>query len=250
MKRFSVVLVLMMFRSIAWADTQQLFTEANEAYKRSEYGYAIELYEKILSEGMISANLYYNLGNAYFKNNRMGPAILNYERALRLKPMDEDIQHNISIARSRTIDRIEQRPLLFYERWWVGAISLQNTDGWGVTFLILITLMLCLTGLYLFSRTVGVKKIAFYSMLITLTFSILSLTFAHRQYNKQISKKEAVVMQARVTAKSSPALQSPDLFLLHEGTKVSIRSTLGQWTEISLPDGSVGWVRNDVFEII
>jgi len=250
MWRVLAILLVSGFVPALHAGSLETFNEANEAYKRSEYGYAIELYEKVLGEGFVSADLYYNLGNSYFKDNRMGPAILNYERALRLRPMDEDIHHNLSIARSRTIDRIEQRPLLFYERWWVGAMSLQNTDGWAITFLIMIVISLGLTAAYLFSKTVGIKKTAFYSLLLSFALSMLSITFAQKQFTKLNSKKEAVVMQARVTAKGSPSVQGIDLFLMHEGTRVNIRSTLGLWTEISLPNGSVGWIKNDVIEII
>ncbi len=232
------------------ATPEELFNQANDAYKRSEYSFAVELYEQILSEDLISAELYYNLGNAYFKDNRIGPAILNYERALRLKPADEDVAHNLEVARSRIIDRTEKRPELFYENWWRSTYSLLNTNGWAITSLVIIFLFLGTTSLYLFSKTVILKKIAFYLMLLLFVSATLSLIFAQKQYNRLTSDKEAIIMQARVTAKSSPSSQSPDLFLLHEGTRVSIRNTLGQWKEISLPNGSVGWINEESIEVI
>ena len=250
MKRLIIVLFAITVKAVFATNPNELFEEANNAYQRSEYAYSIELYEQILDQGLASAELYYNLGNAYFKNINLGPAILNYERALRLRPMDEDIIHNLEIARSRIVDRIEQRPLLFYERWWKATYNLQGVDGWAVTTIILIVLLLIFTATYLFSRTMTLKKSAFYSMLFLLILTIHSVIFTIKQHNRLFSEREAIIMQSRVTAKSSPALQSSDLFLLHEGAKISVRSTLGQWYEIALPNGTVGWVKEESLEII
>jgi tetratricopeptide (TPR) repeat protein len=232
------------------ASPAQLLEEANEAYIRSEYGYAAELYQQIIDQGMVSADLYYNLGNAYFKSNRLGPAILSYERALRLRPLDSDIRHNLEVARSRTIDRMEQRPMLFYEKWYMALWSIQSLDGWAISIIIFVVLFLTATALYLFARTVLLKKTFFYLMLVFFVLALSSGLFARKQYHRLHSEKEAVILQPRVTAKSSPSAQSPDLFLLHEGTRVRIRNNFGQWFEISLPNGNIGWIREESIEII
>lgn len=250
MNRYITLILLLLFQHSFAAAPEELLEEANEAYTRSEYKYAAELYEQILTEGMVSADLYYNLGNAYFKSNQLGPAIVNFERALRLRPADEDASHNLAVARSRIVDSTEQRPQLFYERWWKAAYSLQGSDGWAVTSIILIIAFLAATSAYLFSKTVVWKKVSFYFMLLFFITGTLSLVFAQKQYNRFTSEKEAIIMQARVTAKSSPSAQSSDLFLMHEGTKVTIRNGLGEWKEISLPNGSVGWIKNESMEII
>jgi tetratricopeptide (TPR) repeat protein len=251
MKRLMCVLIFLgLVTSYSAANPSSLLEEANEAYKRSEYGYAAELYEQILLDGFSSAALLYNLGNAHYKNNRIGLAILNYERALKLKPLDEDIMHNLEVARNRTIDRLEQRPLLFYERWYMSAWSLQSVDGWGITIIVFVVLFLLATALYLFSRTLLYKKSFFYLMLFFFVLAMLSALFARKQYKRLYSQKEAIVLQPRVTAKSSPSSQSPDLFLMHEGTKIFIRNNLGNWYEISLPNGNVGWIREEAMEII
>ncbi len=250
MKRLIIILFALAAKAVFATTPHELFEEANNAYQRSEYAYSIELYEQILDKGLVSAELFYNLGNAYFKNNNLGPAILNYERALRLRPMDEDIIHNLEIARSRIVDRIEQRPLLFYERWWKATYNLQGVDGWAVTTIVLVILLLVSIVSYLFSRTMALKKTAFFSMLFLLILAIHSVIFTIKQHNRLFSQREAIIMQSRVTAKSSPATQSPDLFLLHEGAKIAVRSSLGQWYEIALPNGTVGWIKAEAMEII
>ncbi len=250
MKRLLIFLVLSGVLQASGSSPQQLLKEANDAYARSEYKYAITLYEQVLEKDLVAAQLYYNLGNAYFKNNQMGPAILNYERALMLTPFDENVRHNLQVAQSRIIDKPSQRPLLFYEKWLKAAYMMQSVNGWAITAIVVTSLFLLATALYLFSKTVGIKKLSFYSALLLLLLSVLSMVFARKQYNRLTSNSEAIVMQTRVTAKSSPSVQSPDLFLMHEGTKVTVRNDLTDWYEISLPDGSVGWVKNETIEII
>ena len=250
MKRLILILLLFTVKISLAATPEDIFAQANEAYKRSEYIYAAELFEQIVDKGFISADLFYNLGNAYFKSNNLGRAILNYERALRLRPMDEDIQHNLSVARSRIVDRIEQRPMLFYERWWQATYNLQGVDGWAITTVIVLVFFLSSLGIYLFSRIVSLKKGSFFAALIFFIVLVHAFIFTIKQYNRITSHSEAVVLQARTTAKSAPSAQSTDLFLLHEGTKVSVRSSLGDWIEIALPNGSVGWVRSETTETI
>jgi tetratricopeptide (TPR) repeat protein len=250
MKQLVIIVMLFSFKAALAATPLELLNDANEAYKRSEYVYAAEKYELILQQDMVSAELYYNLGNAYYKSNQIGPAILNYERARQLKPLDEDIRHNLSVARSRTVDRIEERPKLFYERWFMASWSLQSLDGWAVTIIVLLVLFLSVTSLYLFSRTIMLKKISFYTMILLFLMVGLSSVSARKQYKRLNTEKEAIVMHQRVSAKSSPSPQSPDLFLMHEGTKVSIRNTLGLWHEISLPNGNVGWIKAETLEVI
>ncbi|MFW5687410.1 MAG: tetratricopeptide repeat protein [Bacteroidota bacterium] len=251
MKRLIIIIALFVLMAGKLpANPDELLQQANEAYTRSEFGFAIELYEQILDMGYTSAELYYNLGNAYFRNNLMGAAILNYERALRMDPNNDDIRHNLAVARSRIVDRVESPPELFYERWWKLLWNMQSADGWAITSIVVIVLFLATTSLYLFSRRLIQKKAAFYSMLLLFLVAVFSLIFARKQYNRLTSGGEAIIMQTRVTAKSSPSNQSGDLFLIHEGTKVNIRNILGEWREISLPDGSVGWIKEETMEII
>jgi len=250
MRRLVIFTFLLLSFSVFSENPDDLIREANEAYSRSEYSHAIELYEQVLALDLAAPELYYNLGNAYFKHNRMGRAILNFERASRLDPSNENIIHNLNVTRSKLVDRVEQRPLLFYERWWRNSYMMQSASGWGITAVIILLFFLSATSVYLFSRTRGVKKTAFYTGILLLLLTGLSFIFAQKQYNRLTSQNEAIIMSPRVSAKSSPSLQSPDLFLVHEGTKVTIRNTLGEWIEIGLTDGNVGWVKKESLEVI
>lgn len=226
-------------------DLKALFDQANEAYKRSEYNHAIDLYQEILATGNVSAEIYYNLGNAYFKDNQLGKSILNYERALKLEPADTDIQYNLQLAKSKTVDKEDERLLLFYEAWWKSLYMMQSSDAWAITAIIFIFLFFIFTGSYLFVRVRIIRKTSFYAALIFMLFSVLSIVFAQKQYNILTDNTHAIVMNPRVTAKSSPSAQSPDLFLIHEGTKLNIRSAINEWYEIQLPDGNIGWIKQE-----
>lgn len=227
------------------ADPAQKIEQANQAYIQGEYLHAIELYEEVLSMELESAALYYNLGNSYFKVHRLAPAILNYERALRIKPFDENIRHNLEVARSQTIDQIEPVPLIFYEKWWKAFIFLLSIDKWSVLGLITLFVGLMALLFYLFSGRVGVKKWSLGMSVMLLVGSFLSFLAAHSQYSHNFKRDDAIVFTTRVTAKSSPQETSSDLFVLHEGTKVTINDGLGEWVEVTIENGNVGWLKKE-----
>ncbi len=227
------------------ADANALMEEANQAYIRSEYVYAAELYEEILALGLESAELYYNLGNAYFKQNRLADAILHYERARLLRPFDENIQYNLELARSRTIDRIEPVPVIFYEKWWNQFILLQSIDGWAVTALVLLFGALLLGLVYFFSSQPWLKRLGFFFSLALLLLCGIAFLAANRQYVHHYQRSDAIVFSPRVTVKSAPGEASPDLFVIHEGTRVNMTGKLGEWVEIRLDNGNMGWIKRD-----
>ncbi len=225
------------------AEPAQIIEQANQAYIQGEYLYAIEQYEQVLAMGLESAELYYNLGNSYFKENRLAPAILNYERALQMKPFDENIHYNLDIARSRIIDRIDPVPVIFYERWWKAFIYLLDIDRWAIFGLVALFLGLISLLWYLFSGKVVLKKLTLALSVVLLVAAGMAFLAAHRQYIHHYHRHDAIVFLPRVTAKSAPGADSPDLFVIHEGTKVTIIDTLGEWAEIRLANGNVGWLQ-------
>ncbi len=225
------------------AEPSQIIEQANQAYMQEEYAYAIELYEQVLALGLESAALYYNLGNSYFKANRLAPAILNYERALRMKPFDENIQHNLEIARSKTIDQIEPVPVIFYEKWWKAFLFLLSIDRWAVMALITLFLAFMMLLLYFFSGSIGLKKTGLIVSLLLLLVSATSFLAAQRQYAYNYKKHYAIVFEPRVTVKSGPSQTSTDLFVLHEGTKVRIIDNISEWVEIRIANGNSGWLK-------
>ncbi|MFW5758104.1 MAG: tetratricopeptide repeat protein [Bacteroidota bacterium] len=251
MKAQITLMISLLLPFMTWGqDLKSLFEQANEAYKRSEYNHAIDLYQEILATGKVSPKVYFNLGNAYFKDNQLGKSILNYERALQLDPADTDIQYNLRLAKSKTIDKEDERLLLFYEVWWKSLYMTQSSDGWAITAVIFILLFFIFTGIYLFIRIRSVRKFSFYIALFFLLSFVFSIVFAQKQYNILTDNTQAIVMNPRVTVKSSPSEQSPDLFLIHEGTKLTIRNAINEWYEIQLPDGNIGWIKQESIEKI
>ncbi len=220
-----------------------IIEQANQAYIQGEYLYAIELYEQLLSMDLEAAELYYNLGNSYFKENRLAPAILNYERALRLKPFDANIQYNLEVARSRTIDRIDPVPVIFYERWWRAFVYFLDIDRWAIYGLVSLFIGLAAMLWYWFTGRVGLKKFSLAMSLFFLMIGGLAFLAAQRQYAYNWKRQEAIVFVPRVTAKGAPGHDSPDLFVVHEGTKVMITDALGDWVEVKLENGNIGWLQ-------
>ena len=216
--------------------------EAEEAYAKEDYTQAIELYESVLKSYGESAMVYYNLGNAYYKADKVAPAILNYERALLLNPGDSDTRFNLQVARQKTVDKIEPIGEFFLTRWVGPVEDVYSAEGWakwgGASFVLFIG---CLV-LFFFSKWIRLKKLGFFAGICFLLISLVANLFADSQQDKLLHRADAIVFASTVTVKSSPDASGTDLFILHEGTKVTIKSTLGEWSEIQLEDGNVGWM--------
>ncbi|MDD3876047.1 MAG: hypothetical protein PHT69_05465 [Bacteroidales bacterium] len=222
---------------------RRIADEAQKAYSEGQYMYAIELYDSILNTGNVSSNLYYNIGNAYFKNNQMSHAIWYYEKAKQLSPSDEQINFNLNLANTLITDRIEAIPQLFYHRWWQALYSMYSADTWGIILIVVFFLFFIMLALYLLAKTIILKKIYFAFSIMFLSVSILIFLLANKQYNVQVKQQTAIVFSPRITAKSAPDENSIDLFVIHEGTKVFITDVVGEWYEIKIASGNVGWLK-------
>ena len=216
--------------------------EAEEAYAKEDYTQAIELYESVLKSYGESAMVYYNLGNAYYKAGKVAPAILNYERALLLNPGDSDSRFNLQVARQKTVDKIEPIGEFFLTRWIGTVEDVYSADGWAKWGVASFVLFIGCLVLFLFSKWIRLKKIGFFAGICFLLISLVANLFADSQQDKLLHRADAIVFASTVTVKSSPDASGTDLFILHEGTKVTIKSTLGEWSEIQLEDGNVGWM--------
>ena len=216
--------------------------EAEEAYAKEDYTQAIELYESVLKSYGESAMVYYNLGNAYYKAGKVAPAILNYERALLLNPGDSDTRFNLQVARQKTVDKIEPIGEFFLTRWIGTVEDVYSADGWAKWGVASFLLFICCLVLFFFSKWIRLKKIGFFAGICFLLISLVANLFADSQQDKLLHRADAIVFASTVTVKSSPDASGTDLFILHEGTKVTIKSTLGEWSEIQLEDGNVGWM--------
>ena len=216
--------------------------EAEEAYAKEDYTQAIELYESVLKSYGESAMVYYNLGNAYYKAGKVAPAILNYERALLLNPGDSDTRFNLQVARQKTVDKIEPIGEFFLTRWIGTVEDVYSADGWAKWGVASFVLFIGCLVLFFFSKWIRLKKIGFFAGICFLLISLVANLFADSQQDKLLHRTDAIVFASTVTVKSSPDASGTDLFILHEGTKVTIKSTLGEWSEIQLEDGNVGWM--------
>ncbi len=239
---FVIILFFSLSSSIA-DDNQILLVEANKVYNEGSFEQAAELYEKVIENGYESAEVYYNLGNAFFKQNKIAAAILNYEKAKKLEPNDENINFNLKIANSRIVDKIETVPELFYMQWWNTLIHALTVDQWGMLSAATFILLLFMILVFLLSRIVWLKKLSFWFGVLFLLASISTYALANQKFNSFKKDYEAIVFTPTVTVKSSPTESSIDLFVIHEGTKVELTDNVGEWYEIIIANGSVGWVR-------
>lgn len=227
---------------------------ASNAYRNQDYKKSIELYEELVSQGIknnrISSQLYYNLGNAYFRDNQLGKAILNYERALLLEPGDGDIRHNLRFANNRTVDRIASSGEFFMTNWFNSVRNLFSSNVWAIIAIILFISFLLSVAVYLFVRVLWARKTAFYSGAVLFIFMIIANTLSFSQKKERIRGDSAIIMVGAASVNASPDNNSNQLFELHEGTKVKIRSNDGNWIEIEISNGSVGWTLKDNIEKI
>lgn len=247
---FTLIILHVSIFTFGQEDSFSMLEDANQAYINEEFVQAIELYNNILENDVESAELYYNLGNAYYKTGNINNAILFYEKALVLSPGDEDIKFNLRIVNQYVVDNIEELPQPFFIRWRESVINLFTVDTWSVISLILFVVFLIFLGFFFFGKTTAIKRLSFFAGIVAVIFSIFSLSFAYNHKNKLENRNYAIIFCPRVTVKSSPSETGTDLFLIHEGLKVEIIDNLDNWIEIRLADGNQGWMENSCIEII
>ena len=222
--------------------------QADEYYRAGDYAAAVEAYEAVLQSGHTSADLYYNLGNAYYRTGENGRAILNYRRALRLAPHMRDAQENLALAESHTTDRITAVPKLFLVRWWDSLSSLLTKRGWGMVVIILLVLLSAASMTAYFGRSRQARKWGVVSAMALILIELMALALMLRAGYLHRNRREAVVVKQAITIKASPEEQAVDKFILHEGAAVRIEDELAGWYKITLADGNTGWASNSDVE--
>lgn len=244
----SVVWLLMLMLPLsANAVTKE---QADSAYAHEHYQQAAQQYESLLKQG-VSADLYYNLGNCYYRMDNMTQAVLAYERALLLSPGDRDIRFNLQMARSKTIDKITPESEMFFITWYRQLVSLQSVDAWARLALIALAIAIVLALAYLFAERIWLRKVGFFGALFLLLVFVLSNVFAWQQKRGLDHRTGAIVISSAVTIKSTPSKNGTDLFILHEGSRVTITDdTMKGWREIRVADGKQGWLEAKDIEII
>lgn len=226
------------------------FRQANQLYTEGNFEEAISLYEKIINTGYHSAPLYYNLGNAYYRSNNIPAAILNYERALLLSPGDEDISFNLELARTHVRDRIETLPRFFMNRWWTEVRDLLSAERWATLSVVSFIAALFMLAGFFVASTPGIRKLFFWFSICVFIISVFGFALGLDQRNNLRNHDSAIIFSPVVSVKSSPDNNSSDLFVVHEGTKVWVNDSIGDWLSVELSDGNTGWVKKEALEMI
>ena len=223
---------------------------ADTEYQKGNYQQAIRDYEEILKNGE-SAEIYFNLGNAYYRTDNITKAVLNYERARLLSPGDDDINFNLQFARSKTIDKITPESEMFFVTWYKSLVNFTSVDNWAKTGILCIVMALLLVLLYLFGPQLMLRKIGFFGGLAFFVIFLLSNLFAFQQKQALDNRTGAIIISPSVNIKKTPAKNSADQFVLHEGTRVDIIDKgMTDWRCIRVGDGREGWIETKAIEEI
>lgn len=238
----SVALICIWSFQICIANPTENFQKATESYKNKDFKTAIMAYEALVAENYVSKELYYNLGNSYFKEKEWGKAVLNYERALQIAPSDEDIQHNLKVVHQELVDDLETVPPFFLSKWWNNLSLLFGSTTWSI--LSIITIWLAITGLYLWltGKVRTQRKQGFLAGISLVAISLLFFALGSTRSAKEIDSGEAIIMSKELNLRAAPDPDSKSIVLLHEGTKVQLEDQIGEWYKVRLINGEIGWL--------
>ena len=232
--------------SVVAADPANITVRAEQLYNEGQYADALSLFETLTT----SPEALYNAGNCHYKLGDLAYAILYYERALLLDPSDEDVRSNLALVQGMTVDKLDNKEYFLLKRWFDQLRDLQGERAWSYTTIALFSIFLIGAFLFFFGKVSRLKQLGFYGALLTLLLFIFSMTLASSAKDKLTERNRAVITSATITLRSSPDKSGTELFILHEGTVVSIESSLSGWLEIELRDGRVGWVEESHLVVI
>jgi tetratricopeptide (TPR) repeat protein len=245
----SIILFFLLFLAFA-GRSNDLLRDAEKAYDSKKYKAAIENYEKLLKSGYKAWQLYYNLGNAYYRDKQLGKAIYNYELARKLQPNDEDVRINLGIASAKTVDKIDSKENFFISAVKSNVLSSFSTRGWAWLSIIGMTLFCALIFLFVSTRNIAVKRLSFVFAFILLigffTSYFLGLSALHSKYEN----KFAIILARECRIMNEPTPSATSKFSLHEGTKIRVVENNGDWVLIKLDNGNEGWVKLEEVGII
>ncbi|MBN2612267.1 MAG: tetratricopeptide repeat protein [Bacteroidales bacterium] len=227
-----------------------LVQAGNNFYVNNDFQRAADTWQTVADSGFVAPELFYNLGNAYYKMNNYAYAILYYERALLLDPRNKDARFNLELANAHIVDKIEPIPQFFFNRWIENLVRTTTSNNWAILSISAFILCLILLLVYLFSGKIAVKKISFYFALVLFLTSVAAFLSSAQRKRMIEERKSAIIVAPSVTVKSSPNEYGTNLFVLHEGTKVETIDNIGQWFEIKISNGNKGWVPATSFERI
>lgn len=247
-----LILLLMMFPLCVFAfDGKESFSKATGLYNAGQFEQARAIYSELLDSGYVNSIIHYNLGNTYYRLNKIPQAILNYERAKLLDPLNDDINFNLKLANLKIVDKFEPLPKLFFIEWYEELLDFANSDTWAYASIILIWVTLLFVFLtFWFSFPFSVKKSLFMTAVLTFIIGVFTMFMTFRVSVKENLKNNAIIFVPSVYIKSSPDNNATDLFILHEGTKLQILESINDWYEVKIQNGNVGWIQKNNFEVI
>jgi tetratricopeptide (TPR) repeat protein len=247
MKRAVLITCLSMLLGVLHANPDSLFQAGNSLYQEGKYEMALEKYGEIILLGYESADLYYNMGNAAYRSNSIGYAILYFEKTLKLDPNHEDAANNLEFASRYRVDTFEEVPELFIRTWIRSFFKILPERSWSILSLTLFILIISAILVYIFSRKLMLKKLGFFVALISVFLLLLSFTGALRSFRSITNPDSAIILSPSVVVRSSPSESGTELFILHEGTRVKINEGVTGWQNIRVIDGREGWITSDDF---
>ena len=225
--------------------------QADEFYSQGDYEEAIAIYSQLVEKPSVSADVYYNMGNAYYRLDSIARAILCYERALRLQPTDDDIRLNLQLARSKTVDKIAPEREMFFVTWYRAFVRLVSVDAWAYIALVSIALAAVLLLVFFFSYSERLRRLSFFASVTLIVVFLLANLFACQQQQSLSSHSAAIVITDVLPVKNIPSDDGSDEFTIHAGTKATITdNTMTDWKQLRLPDGRHGWVVASAIEMI
>jgi len=242
----NIFYILLFISQVFFAQTG--FEKGNNLYQNGKYEAAAKAYESVLATNKESAELYFNLGNCYYKLQETAPAIYNYEKALVLDPSNKDVLNNIKFAQKHTIDEIKVVPKVGFAKLLRDFTGIYPFDTWAWITIAFATLFLLFFVGYYFSQTALVKRIFFFGMFVILLLEVMSISAAFFEKSHFDTERPAIVFAESTEVRSEPQKASSATFVLHEGTKVYVEETIGSWKKIQLTDGTEGWIESSAIK--
>ncbi|MCI4670667.1 MAG: tetratricopeptide repeat protein [Bacteroidia bacterium] len=221
------------------------YNRANTAYMAQQFSQAAEVYDSLIREGYVYEDLFYNAGNAHYKLGHIGSAILNYERVLKINPGNENAAHNLKLAKEKTIDKLEQQPELFLNKWFKDIYRSKNASQWKAFAMIWIWVAFAFGALFIFVPLKVLKQVGFFGAILAAVISFIGLGLGLSKGMGSALSSEAIVMTPAAYIKEAPDGQT-DLLILHEGSKVKILDEIGEWRKVRIEAISTGKVEGFV----
>lgn len=246
----TLIFLLFIAQSVLSQTADELFVKANDEYKKELYSEAIITYNQIDSLGFVSSELYYNLGNCYYKLNEVASSIYNFEKALLLDPLNVDAENNLVFAKRLTIDNIEELPKSLFQKIDESYVKKLSYNEWSWVSVVFSIVGVLLFLLFYFSFTPSKKRLFFVTSMLSFLLLIVSSVFAIKEYSYQQNTVNAIIFAQEIEIKNAPTPNSENIFTLHEGTKVAVLDTVDNWKKIKIADGKIGWILSENIKLL